>query len=311
MKKGMLFSGYRSEYIGMGKDLYDNHRSVQDLFEQASSCLDINFVKLCFASSEAQLSKVPNAYLSLFLTHMSFVTVLQEQGIVPDLVGGIDAGEFSALCTAGALNFPDSLYFISKYAQAFEERFSADQYEQIYSTDVAVDTVDQLCKQMSTETNPVFISVYFSPTTCLLSGTHKAIDSVKKELAKHNGTVKKLSFGSGLHAFMMDDIVKTIKMYLEKIDVHSTSIPVATAVIGQTITEGEVLKASFMQHIHAPSHIDDLLTPFDECEHIIFIGRNDLLHQAATTRFPKKTIYTVHTQEELQLCVKALEPSNH
>jgi [acyl-carrier-protein] S-malonyltransferase len=71
MKVAMLFPGYSSQFVGMGKELYDEYRVVQEFFEEASNCLNLNFVKLCFASSDAELSKVHKAYPAMFLVSTS------------------------------------------------------------------------------------------------------------------------------------------------------------------------------------------------------------------------------------------------
>ena len=71
MKMGILFPGYGSQFVGMGKELYDASRIMQENFEEASICLNNNFVKLCFASSDAELSKIEHAYPALFLTSFS------------------------------------------------------------------------------------------------------------------------------------------------------------------------------------------------------------------------------------------------
>src|SRR3989304_305540 len=104
MKIGLLFSGYGGQDVGMGKDLYDNSRVMQELFEEASNCLGINFVKLCFASSDAELSSLENAYVAIFLIEVSLYALLNESGVSADLFAGHDIGEFAALFSAGSLS---------------------------------------------------------------------------------------------------------------------------------------------------------------------------------------------------------------
>ena len=97
MKIGMLFPGYGSQFVGMAKDLYDDSRTVQEYFEEASSCLDINFIKLCFASSDAEISQPMHAYLSLFLVQSALSALLTKAGIAPTLVAGYGIGQFAAI----------------------------------------------------------------------------------------------------------------------------------------------------------------------------------------------------------------------
>lgn len=116
-KIGMIFPGYGSQFIGMGKELYDNSRIVQEYVEEASNCLNSNVVKLCFASSEAELRKPLNAATALFVTGGALSAVVKDMGIPLSIVSGFDYGLYSALHAAGCLNFPDGLYLLSKYTQ--------------------------------------------------------------------------------------------------------------------------------------------------------------------------------------------------
>ena len=77
MKCALIFPGYSSQYVGMGKELYDEYRIVQEYFEEASNCSNINFVKLCFASSDIELAKLTNAYMALFLIGSSVFALLK------------------------------------------------------------------------------------------------------------------------------------------------------------------------------------------------------------------------------------------
>src|SRR5579872_2129839 len=101
MKIALLFPGYGSQFVGMGKELYDEHRIVQEYFEEASNCLNINFVKLCFASSDAELRKAENAYTALFLVSSAIAALLQQYGVTPHAVAGYNIGQLSAVHVAG------------------------------------------------------------------------------------------------------------------------------------------------------------------------------------------------------------------
>ena len=116
MKIGMFFPDYGSQYVGMGKDLYDESRLMQEYFEEAYNCLSINFVKLCFASSDAELSALEHAYVSIFLTSVSLAALVKEEGIPYFCGGGHGIGELSAICIIDGISLPDGLYFLQKYA---------------------------------------------------------------------------------------------------------------------------------------------------------------------------------------------------
>ena len=118
---GVVFPGYGEQFIGMGKDLYDHSRIVQEYFEQAAGSVDINFVKLCFASSDVELCKMANAYTSLFLMGACVQAILKESGIEPDIVAGYNNGESAALFSAGCFSLPDGLYLLNKFSSFYQE----------------------------------------------------------------------------------------------------------------------------------------------------------------------------------------------
>ncbi len=301
MKKvGMVFSGYRSEFVGMGKDIYDEYRVVQELFEEASHCLNNNFVKLCFASSDVEIHKIHNAYLSLFLVQASIVTLLMEKGIQPSLVAGVDVGELSAIYAAGGITFVDALYFINKYTHAYQELINDDTYGQMLVIDCSLDVLETLCKHITVGGDFVTISVYQSHNRFILSGTINALNDIKKVIKKSGAIVKKLKLGSGLHSFIMDDIVKSIKMHLEKIDIKSVQTPFVSAAIGQPLTDGEVILAALMQHIHAPSYFDSVITFFEECDVIIQAGPGDWLLPLFESIFPYKSFYKIENLSDIE-----------
>ena len=120
-KLGVVFPGYGEQFIGMSKDLYDESRIVQEFFEQAAGSVDINFVKLCFASSAQEISSIRYAYLAIYLFECSLYELLSQKGLKPDFIAGYGIGEYAACYAAKSLSFIDGIYFINKYAQFYEE----------------------------------------------------------------------------------------------------------------------------------------------------------------------------------------------
>src|SRR5579871_2515072 len=145
MKIALLFPGYGSQFVGMGKDLYDEYRVVQEYFEEASSCLDINFVKLCFASSDAELGKMANAYTSLFLMGACAYAILKEAGIEPDIVAGYNNGESAALFAAGCFSLPDGLYLLNKYCSFYQEFADQHDVDTLHVTGIETAQLEKMC----------------------------------------------------------------------------------------------------------------------------------------------------------------------
>ena len=145
MKIGMLFPGYGSQFVGMGKELYDESRVMQEYFEEASNCLNMNFVKLCFASSDTEIGRMEHAYPLLFLMSSSIAALLKQEGIQPDIVLGYNTGEYAAIHTAGGFSFPDGLYLLSKYHALYQELLATIEVAGMRVTGLSSSELEALC----------------------------------------------------------------------------------------------------------------------------------------------------------------------
>ncbi len=301
MKLGMVFSGYGSQFVGMGKELYDQHRVVQEIFEEASSCLDINFVKLCFASSDVEIKKIDHAFLSIFVTSIAVAAVLKEQGITPSVVAGYDVGEYAAVCAIDGMSRPDALYMIKKYAGLYEAFLTEKEYGMVRVTGLALSDAKALTVQATGGDQRVDIAVFEGPESFVLSGTKEALAEVVETVKKRSGLkITALDVEAGLHSPLMDEIVKNVKMYLEKVDFKDTQVPFVTGVIGEPLHSGEMIRAAIMQHIHAPTQWEKVMEALHDCDVIIEVGPGEYLQGLLKDLYPKKKIYRVLTPADIE-----------
>ena len=303
----MLFGGYSSQSVGMGKEFYDEYRIVQEYFEEASNCLGINFVKLCFASSDAQLSKIQNAYPSLFLVQTALAALLLQQGIRPTALAGYCDGEFSAFCVGGGINLPDGLYLIGKYAFLYEELLKSGAFGAQRVMGISAPELEQACQQASTEQEIVFIGIYYDQQDHLVTGHKKAIERLVTIItAQKQVRFEYAGVGLGLHSLLMKDIVKLVKMYMEKIDFKAMKIPCLSAFDGIGLVQGIELKVHLLDHIHKPLRYISLLPALQSYDVIIEIGKNSTLHHLVKQYYPEKQIFEIKKCADLCALKKAL-----
>lgn len=243
MKFGMVFPGYGSQFVGMGKELYDNQRLVQEYFEEAATCLSVNFVKLCFASSEAELAKPCHAYTSLFLMSAACAGLLKEKNITPEVVAGIDVTSwYSSLFAAGSISLPDGLYMLNKLGTVYEEIIPKDAFSGILVKNSTKQKVEQFCKKASTAEHGVTIAAIV-PEGFVVVGHTSAMEKFEAAIsAADDITYEAADIGGGLYMSGAEEVALQVNSYLEKIDFKTPVVPIVSPLDGKLIKTSEDLK---------------------------------------------------------------------
>lgn len=292
MKVGVIFPGYGSQFVGMGKEFYDGSRTMQEHFDLASQCLGINFVKLCFASSDAEISELEKAYMVLFVTGLSIGDILKEKGVTPSLVAGYDVGEYSALAVAGGITLPDALYLLKKFAGFFEELLKNRRFEAIRVSGISKEELQKVIERCINGNQVSYSSVQELEEQFVVVGTVDSLACVRKGLGDLGiSSITTASLGGGLHSPLMDSVLKNIKMYLEKVDFKSVVFPFAASVTGQVLKEGDAIRAAVMQQIHAPLRWYETMKAFTHCDVIAVVGECSTTKELCDKLYPdKKTL---------------------
>jgi [acyl-carrier-protein] S-malonyltransferase len=311
MKIGMLFPDYGSQYVGMGKELYDNSRLVQEYFEEAFNCLNINFVKLCFASSDAELAKLENSYVSIFLISVAIAALLKQENIVPSVVAGYGIGELSATCTAEGLSFPDGLYFLNKYAQFYQELLSSLDVSIIRIEGISSSKLTTLCKELSEKNNrQITIASFEADTQQIVSGYTDVIHSLKDALSSKDVVIRDLPVEKGLHSSLMDPVVEQLIKYLEKIDFKNLTVPLIANVDGLPVMKKELVKRRIVKQIQSPILWNKILQHSADWDIVIEIGPGSTLSKIIQQKYPDKHVFSINKFsdiEELQKFMKQLQ----
>jgi [acyl-carrier-protein] S-malonyltransferase len=303
MKIGMLFPGYGSQFVGMGKELYDNSRIVQEYFEEASNCLGINFVKLCFASSDSELSKITNAYPALFLLGVATATMLKETGISFSAVAGHGIGEYSALCIAQVLNFPDGLYLLTKLGQFYSSMREHLDIKSVLVNGFSGRRLRQICEENSSGQCHAHIAVYENKNEHVVSGHINAVNAVAEVASDEGaGKIRDVEDEEGFHTPVLTDLVEQLKIYLTKVDFKDPQIPIITNVDAKEVCRAKKAQDAVMRQINEPLYWHHVLKQFADMDLIVILAPAQALVAEVKTVYPDKLVLGINTMADLELC---------
>ncbi len=301
MKIALLFPGYGSQFVGMGKDLYNENRIVQEYFDEASNCLDINFIKLCFASSDIEVGMMNHAYTSIFLVSSAIYALLKEAGIQPTVVAGYNLGEYSAFFAGNSITLPDGLYLLNKLALFYEEMLKDSSFEIVRVRGIATDTMENICARASVSDNRAQIATYLGEADTIVSGHKQATERVRSLVFESNpdAMFEVLPLELGLHSESMEPVVQNFKMYLEKVDFKDLTIPLISGTDGQVITQGDVIKEHVLKLLASPILWTRVMQMIGECDLIIEVGPGNTLESMVKAAYPDKLYQNVNKQSDI------------
>jgi [acyl-carrier-protein] S-malonyltransferase len=199
--KAYVFPGQGAQFIGMGKDLYENHTEAHDLFEQANQILGFRITDIMFNGTEEDLKQTKVTQPAIFLHSVISAKVLGDT-FKPDMVAGHSLGEFSALVAAGAITFEDGLKLVAARANAMQRACEIQPSTMAAVLGLDDFTVEDICQR---ETDVVVPANYNCPGQLVISGTIQGVAHASEKLkAAGAKRVLPLNVGGAFHSPLME-----------------------------------------------------------------------------------------------------------
>jgi [acyl-carrier-protein] S-malonyltransferase len=182
MKKiAFLFAGQGAQYVGMGKELYDNFEVARGVFDSANEILGIDIRKLCFEGPEEELSKTENTQPCMMTTAEAIVSVLKEKGVEAQYAGGLSLGEYSALVYAGVFSFEDGLTLIRKRGVLMQNAVQNDCGGMAAILGLEKNIIEDYCNN-NKELGVLEVANYNCPGQIVITGDKVAVEKAACDL---------------------------------------------------------------------------------------------------------------------------------
>jgi len=247
--KAYVFPGQGAQFVGMGKDLYDNSPMAHELFEKANELLGFRITDLMFSGTDEDLRQTKVTQPAIFLHSVLLAKTLGDS-FKPEMVAGHSLGEFSALVANGALTFEDGLMLVSKRAQAMQKACEAEP-----STMAAIIGLDdEIVEKICGEIDEIVVPANFNcPGQLVISGSFKGIDLACAKLTEAGAKrAIKLSVGGAFHSPLMEPARAELAEAINSTHFSTPVCPVYQNVTAGPVSDPEVIKKNLIAQLTAP-----------------------------------------------------------
>lgn len=271
--KAFVFPGQGAQFVGMGKDLYDNNPLAKELFEKANDILGYNITEIMFNGTDEELKQTKVTQPAVFL-HSVISALCMGDDFAPSMVAGHSLGEFSALVAAGALSFEDGLRLVYARAMAMQKACEAAPSTMAAIIGLSDEKVEEICAEVDKEGYVCVPANFNCPGQLVISGNidaiNEACDKLKAAGAKR---ALPLKVGGAFHSPLMQPAKDELQAAIEKTDFHTPKCPVYQNVDGMPHTDPAEIKTNLIAQLTSSvkwtkcvqSMIADGADDFTEC----------------------------------------------
>lgn len=302
-----IFSGQGAQYIGMGKDLYENFDEAKKVFDIASESINLDLKKLCFDGTIEELNRTENTQPAVVTMTLAALAAFNKYNIKPFVVAGLSLGEYSALTCSGVFNINQVIPLVKKRGKYMQEAVPEGIGKMIAILGLSEDKVIEACKQAS-ELGIVKTANFNCPGQIVIGGEIKAVD-LAAELAAQKGALKTvvLPVSAPFHTSMLKPAADNLAKELENINLNDMNIKVISNVDANYVQKDKI-KDLLRKQVMSPVLWEQIIRKMinDGVDTFIEIGPGKTLTGFVRKVDRKLKVFNIEDTKSLNKTVEAL-----
>lgn len=249
MKIAFIFSGQGSQYIGMGKELYDNIPSCKKIYDKANEVLGFDLKELIFNGDKEELNITENTQPAILTTSIAILQAIKDKGINPDIVAGLSLGEYSALVASEALDFETAVSLVKKRGRFMQEAVPQGVGSMVAVIGLDENKIKEVLK-IASEKGIGEIANYNTNSQIVIGGEREAVEFAS-ELLKECGArrVIPLKVSGPFHTSLLNEASIKLKNEFENIHFNDPKIKIITNVTADFIENGNEIKELLINQV--------------------------------------------------------------